>query len=217
MAQLIFVRHGESLATVQQTIGGARSCRGLSPLGVRQVEALATRWRNEQFRCDVLAASHFRRAIETAEILRPVVGAADVEVDRRFGELDPGAASDGVTYQDFFTRNSTSPDDWDKVGAFGRYFPDGETVVEMYLRVARAMSELAARVGDGTAVVCCHGGVIDAAMRVALQSPISGMFRLFTTNASITEVQWGAGSDGLWRLARYNDHAHLHGLTGGSP
>ena len=44
MARLIFVRHGESRATIDRVIGGPRTCQGLTDLGRRQCEALARRW-----------------------------------------------------------------------------------------------------------------------------------------------------------------------------
>lgn len=213
MATLLFIRHGESMATVNRVIGGPRTCGGLSPYGRRQVEALADRWVGEQFRCDELISSHYLRARETADLLAGSLGGVSITTDARFGELDPGPSADGISYETFFSSNQRSPEDWDKVGPYGRFFADGESVADMYLRVAEATHELADRLGDGTAVICCHGGVVDLAMRIALQTPISGYFRLFTVNTSITEVHSGD----LWRLARYNDHAHLVGLDTDSP
>ena len=36
--------------------------------------------------------------------------------------------------------------------------------------------------------MCCHGGVINAVLRLALKASAVGDFELFTTNASITEL-----------------------------
>ena len=44
MTRLVFVRHGESVVTVDRVLGGLKTCSGLSDLGVRQVEALRDRW-----------------------------------------------------------------------------------------------------------------------------------------------------------------------------
>jgi hypothetical protein len=38
---------------------------------------------------------------------------------------------------------------------------------------------------------------------------MTGSFQLHTLNTSITEL---TQRDGLWRLDRYNDSSHLHGL-----
>ena len=72
-----------------------------------------------------------------------------------------------------------------------------------------------ARHAGGTVVVCCHGGVINAVLRLALKASAVGDFELFTTNASITELM--LIRPGRWRLLRYNDAAHLAGLPRESP
>ena len=41
MTRLVLIRHGESVSSVQRTMGGPRTCGGLSPLGRKQAEALA--------------------------------------------------------------------------------------------------------------------------------------------------------------------------------
>lgn len=207
--RLVLVRHGESLATVNQTIGGSRSCKGLSEFGRLQTEALAARWtQRPEFTADVLMASNFRRAIETAEILAPSLGSLPVEQDAGFGELDPGAEVDGMTYAEFNLKFSKGPDDWDRGGPYQRYFPGGETVAEMNLRIGAAAHDLLDRIGDGTAVVVCHGGVIDGLLRQALETSPMGDFQLWTANVSITEVI--RQEIGNWRIVRYNDSAHLY-------
>lgn len=213
MARLVFVRHGESRATIDRIIGGPRTCSGLTELGRKQSDALAARWAAEGFRCDRLISSNFQRAEETAKILAPVVG-ADVEVNAAFGEIDPGPNADGVAYEDFFRTHGRSPDDWDKIGPFGHFFVGGETVSDLFNRVGKGMETLVDELGEnGSAVITCHGGTIDAALRRAMQAPLMGSFALFTTNASITEVLSGP----TWRVVRYNDAAHLNGLKGDSP
>ena len=68
--RLVLVRHGESMASVNRSIGGPRTCAGLSDLGRRQCERLAARLAETGELADVvLYASHYPRAIETAELL----------------------------------------------------------------------------------------------------------------------------------------------------
>jgi probable phosphoglycerate mutase len=52
-------------------------------------------------------------------------------------------------------------------------------------------------------------------LRLALRTPITGGFELFTANASMTELL--LVRPGRWRLLRYNDTAHLAGLPAESP
>ena len=89
-------------------------------------------------------------------------------------------------------------------------FPGGETIAELHHRVALGLHDVMARHAGGTVVVCCHGGVINAVLRLALKASAVGDFELFTTNASITELM--LIRPGRWRLLRYNDAAHLAGL-----
>jgi probable phosphoglycerate mutase len=74
VTRFVLVRHGESNTTVARTIGGYRTCRGLSPLGCKQAEALAERLaRTGEVEADVLVSSNFPRAIETAELIAPAL------------------------------------------------------------------------------------------------------------------------------------------------
>ncbi len=214
-ARLLIIRHGESNATVNGTIGGPRTCSGLTELGRRQVQALTDRWLAQpELGVTRLLSSEYPRAIETAEILRPALDDLPVERDAAWGEIDPGPSADGRRYEDFFREFSRSPDDWDKGGPYQRFFPDGETVAELNLRVGLATRQLVDALGpDGAAVIATHGGVIEAMLRQALEASMMGDFRLFTSNASITELIWTDQS--MWRIGRYNDAAHIHGLNTG--
>jgi hypothetical protein len=58
--------------------------------------------------------------------------------------------------------------------------------------------------------------VIDAALRELLGLPMVGAFELSTENTSLTELVFIPGRDRRtprWRLVRYNDAAHLAGLS----
>ncbi len=92
----------------------------------------------------------------------------------------------------------------------GVSFPGGETIADMHHRVARTVHRVLGAHAGGTVVVCCHGGVINAALRIALRTPITGGFELYTANASISELL--LVRPGRWRVLRYNDAAHLAGL-----
>jgi broad specificity phosphatase PhoE len=72
-----------------------------------------------------------------------------------------------------------------------------------------------AKHAGGTVIVCCHGGVVNAVIRLALRAPITGGFELYTANASLTEL--ALVRPGRWRLLRYNDTAHLAGLPAETP
>jgi probable phosphoglycerate mutase len=211
--RLILIRHGESNTTVARVLGGPRTCSGLSPLGRRQAERLRDRIAEagELAEATVLYSSEYPRAIETAEIIAPAVG-LDVRTDVRFGEHDPGPECDGLTFDEFVDRYGMP--DWHG-DPHGERFRGGETLASFQHRVGEALSEAVLEHAGGAVVIACHGGVVDAAFRYLLRLPQVGGFELHTVNTSITEfVQM---QPGRWRLARYNDAAHLAGLPKETP
>lgn len=206
------MRHGESNTTVARRIGGFRTCTGLSPLGQVQSQRLRDRWlAAPEFTADVLISSQFARARETAEIIAPALGGLAVEVVDGFGEHDPGEDCDGITFDEFVARYGNR--DWES-DPFSIGFPGGETLAAFHLRVGEAISQTVQRYEGKTIVVACHGGVIDAALRQALRTAPIGAFDIWTVNTSITE--FSLVRPGRWKLARYNDAAHLAGLPAGT-
>jgi len=86
-------------------------------------------------------------------------------------------------------------------------FPDGETMSQFHARVIGAFQELERDYRGKTVMVTCHGGTIDGVLRHCLQTASTGKFEVYTKNCSITELF--RPRENIWRLLRYNDHAHL--------
>lgn len=213
MTRLILVRHGESEVTVRRVVGGPRSCVGLSDLGRQQAAALRDRLvATAEIAPDVLMASTYPRAIETAEIIAPAFGGLEVLRDAAFGEHDPGPECDGLTFEEFVERHGRP--DWES-DPHAVTFPGGETVAEFHHRVGLATSRLLRTYADATVVLACHGGVVDAVLRMALRTVSTGGFEVHTLNTSLTELVHV--QPGRWRLVRYNDVAHLAGLPPETP
>lgn len=210
---LVLIRHGESNVTVNRVIGGFRSCSGLSPLGRQQAERLRERLTETgELAPDVLIASNFQRAIETAEAIAESFAGMGVDIDAGFGEHDPGPDIDGMSFVGYVERFG-SPD-WNG-DPHHEVFPGGETIAEFHLRVGAAISRTVREHAGRTIVVACHGGVVDAAFRLLLRAVPTGSFELQTLNTSITEFR--QAPSGTWQLIRYNDAAHLNGLPSESP
>jgi probable phosphoglycerate mutase len=208
VTRLVLVRHGESKTTVARVIGGHRTCSGLSDLGRQQAERLRDRLaEGKEVNADVLISSHYARARETAEIIAPALGGLAVIEDEGFGEHDPGPDCDGMGFDEYLARYGAG---WWQGDPFATSFPGGETIAAFQFRVGQAIRRTVDAYADRTVVVACHGGVVDAALRLALKSPGTGGFEIQTLNTSITELQ--LVKDNLWRLVRYNDTAHLAGL-----
>jgi probable phosphoglycerate mutase len=212
MTRLIYVRHGESKVTVARVVGGPRTCSGLSELGVQQAERLRDRWRSTpEFVPDVVIASHYPRARETAEIVVDAFAGASIETDEGFGEHDPGPECDGLSWDAFVDRHGLDAFQGDP---FDVTFPGGETLAAFHFRVGSSIRRVVEQHRGATVLVVCHGGVIDAALRQALRAPSTGGFWINTLNTSITELH--LDDRGVWSLRRYGDSAHLAGLPASS-
>ncbi|MGH3975697.1 MAG: histidine phosphatase family protein, partial [Pseudonocardiaceae bacterium] len=106
VTRLVLIRHGESRATVDQMMGGHEGCRGLTERGKRQAEALADRLTRtgELADASVLLASVLPRAVETAEIVAPILGGLEVKQVCDFCELHVGAADGLLSWEEFRER-----------------------------------------------------------------------------------------------------------------
>jgi len=207
--RVVLVRHGESFATVERFIGGPRSCRGLTNYGKLQAKALGERLsRTNELVVDAVVSSGYPRARQTAEIFAPLIGHHELEIREGFGEHDPGPDCDGMTFDDFVARHGRPDFNGDPHAVM---FPGGETLAQFHDRVIAAFRELERDYRGKTVIVTCHGGTIDGLLRHCLQSPSTGRFEVFTKNCSITELV--RPRENIWRLIRYNDHAHLSTLA----
>jgi len=207
--RLILIRHGESNVTVQRVIGGPKTCSGLSDLGRQQAARLRDRVANGELPpIDELWASTMPRARETAEIVNEALG-LQLQINGEFEEFRPGEA-DGVLFADYI-------DTYGNIDQMGEPYrllaPGGESRATFFLRVGQAFDELVASRAGKTIMVVCHGGVVDVVFRRLLAVHSEAPFQLWTTNTSVTEfITTDHGPPRQWRLARYNDSAHLHGL-----
>ena len=214
--RIVMVRHGESRAQELRIVGGHKGCQGLSERGRDQVAALRDRWaaRHVPGGPVALYASVMPRAIETAEILAPALGAPDISQDCDFCEHHPGEG-DGLPWATFDERYPHPDEGWTPDL---RRDPGGETWNEMAARVTAGLDRLVDEHAGGTVVIACHGGVIVQAMiRWLAIDPLAGGERAWfsSENTSITEWRRASnpygGRNGTWELVRFNDHAHLLG------
>jgi probable phosphoglycerate mutase len=214
--RLVLIRHGESRSTVEQVVGGHEGCTGLSDLGRRQAEALASRLQKtgELADASVLLTSILPRAIETAEIIAPALGGLVSKQDCDLCEIHPGEA-DGLPWEEFRARYIPEGAVRDPYRAWS---PGGESWATFMARVGTTLGDIARRHEGETVVVVCHGGVIEGAFSALGNQPIRRPFDVSVLNTSITEWRWGDGAgvpgappgDARWKLARFNDAAHLH-------
>lgn len=212
--RLIVVRHGESHANVEGRLAGVDTCAGLSPLGIEQAERLRDRFAaGHEPAIDEIWASPIARAHETATIVNQAIG-LDIQLDAGLEEFRPGDA-DGMLFSDYLKQYDRP----DELGEPYRYIaPNGDSRASFFLRVGEAIDGLVAPRAGRTIAVFCHGGVVDVVFRRLLGVASEAPFQLHTVNASICElITTSHGPPRRWRLARYNDAAHLAGLPAATP
>jgi 2,3-bisphosphoglycerate-dependent phosphoglycerate mutase len=211
MTNLYLIRHGEAMSAIHGYIGDG----GLSPLGVVQAERLRDRLAaTREIAADVLIASTFARARQTAQIIAPAL-ALPLILDESIQEMRPGAAEGmtGKALQEQFGEVDFEHDPYRPIA------PGAESWGQFMFRVGSALDRIVREYEGKTIVLVCHGGVIDGAFlfffRMSAWTP--GPAHFYTRNTSITHWQRLSGRDDerRWHLTRYNDAFHLHDI--GSP
>ncbi len=210
MTQLYLIRHGEAIGAVQKIIGDTQ----LSPLGVTQAERLRDRLAaTGEIAADVLIASTFKRASQTAEVIAPAIG-LPIHYDDEVHELRDGA-SEGMSdeaYRDAYGSVNFAETPFRQVA------PGGESWGQFVLRVCRALDNILREYEGKTIVLVCHGGVVGVSFLYflgfdTLHYPQAGFD---TQNTSITHWKrfpYQRSSNGYrWRLLKYNDDMHLRDL-----
>jgi probable phosphoglycerate mutase len=207
VTRLVLIRHGESWAMVDRIVAGHDACRGLTPRGRAQAEALRDRLirTRELEGARALVSSLMERARETAEIIAPGLGGLDV--DQRCGvcEMHPGEA-EGMTWDDVERTYA----DVLRSGPYQAWLPGAESWAELTVRVGTDLKRLADDYAGELVVIACHGGVVEASLIVLGGLPLTRPFDLAIDYTSITEWQGRmVGDQFRWRLSRLNDAAHL--------
>ena len=85
--------------------------------------------------------------------------------------------------------------------------PGGESFADVRKRVLRARDQVLARYPRQTVLVVSHVTPIKVLVAEALGAPMSSLYRMQLSPATLTEVQWYEGGQSSMR--RFNDAAHL--------
>jgi probable phosphoglycerate mutase len=205
-SRVVLIRHGEAECNINRVVGGVRGCTGLTRLGRRQVVALAERLdgTGELRDASMLYSSVLPRAVETAELLRPVVGSSAHAIVEECDlcELHPGSA-DGMEWQEVL--DTFGVPDWDNDPDVV-IAPGGENWTGFVARASGAIQDVAARHPGELVVAAVHAGVIEASM-IAFLGITPAVYRrgwLRIVHASVTEWEWVPAED-RWILLRFND------------
>ncbi|HEX8228127.1 MAG TPA: histidine phosphatase family protein [Chloroflexia bacterium] len=208
LTNLYLIRHGESVLAHSYHIRDIMTEDQLTPEGIGQAERLRDRLAaTGEIRADVLLASTFPRAMQTAEIIAPALG-LPVVPDDDLQEMRPG--DNGGMYWDEYVEQRGRPDHIRE--PFHRMTPTAENWGQFMLRVATTLHRIAHEHEGKTVVLVCHGGVVDGSLigLLGLGTFYRPAFTLDTDNTAITHWQHFE-QDGVprWQLVKYNDALHL--------
>lgn len=199
---LYIVRHAEAAGNAARTFQG-RTDAALTERGRLQAERLAERFR--EIPLDAVYTSPLRRAAETAAaVCRHHPGLAP-EIHPDLAEID-GGDIEGRSWAEFSALYPQASALWD--GPLHQFAaPGGESMREVYDRVSRALTRIAAANPGRSVAVVSHGCAIKNLLCFASGA---GFERLAETpwlqHASISCIE--AGEDGF-RIRLMNDISHL--------
>jgi probable phosphoglycerate mutase len=203
---LIIARHGEAHCNRDQTIGGPRSCRGLTNDGQLQVRRLAAMLHDQYPHLHAIYASPLRRSAESAAIVGTALGMA-VTIEDALREQDHGEA-DGRTWAATVTAFGAVPAlEPDRALA-----PGGETWRTYLQRATTTLTHILDRHQGQRILIVGHGETADAAFHLFLHLPTTSRayagLALHPAAISVWEqvpLAWTRSSDGWrWILVTHN-------------
>jgi probable phosphoglycerate mutase len=217
MKNVYLVRHGESETNAGDRLYG-KSAR-LTARGHQQAQFLAQRC--AQLPVEIIISSGFPRADETADYivrrLSKPFEQSDLFAERRPPTAEPGQSKgdpDTVAYEAAF---------WSRFGDPSWRHRDAETFADLNARAKQALAYLASRPEQNILVVG-HGVFTRIlAARATFGETLTGAeclmvmqtFRLANTGLSVLEYDGEHARGRTWRIAIWNDQAHLAGVAAG--
>ena len=181
MKRIVLCRHAEPEASARGRFCGASEV-GLSAAGRAEAADLARGLGG----APSLYSAPAPRATQTARPLGEPV------VDERLRELDFGSF-DGLTFDE-------AAAGWPDV--YAEYlraptrvrFPGGETFAELRARALDVAGDVLGSLGDRTAVLVTHAGVIRALLAAWLCLPDEAVFRIDQRYAAVNVIDWPDGT-----------------------
>ncbi|WP_155372370.1 histidine phosphatase family protein [Catellatospora vulcania] len=199
--RLIFVRHGESVHSVERFVGGRQGCRGLTARGHEQAAETARRLAGEVSGPVAVYSSVLRRALETAAPIAAALG-ADVVADCGLCTWHYPAYADGRPLA--VLKDAELPG-----GGVHRPFQrENESWAELVVRTGRAIMDIAYRHAGQTVVLVGHSETINGSFHVLGMQPLLRAFDTVVAPGSVTE--WTADGDPVtspptrWTLHRFS-------------
>ena len=200
MAEILLLRHGETLWNIEGRIQGHRDSP-LSEEGRGQAAALARRLTAE--RPAVLITSDLGRARETMAPLAHATGLTP-QVDPALRERCYGAF-EGRTWpeieREFPAEYAAHLSGDPTVKAEG-----GESLQDFHDRAVAALTRIAEQSAGEKVVVVAHGGVLGMLYRHIMNIPLAAPRNYAMPNASLNRFSYKSG---IWCLIAWGDLSHI--------
>jgi len=196
----MLLRHGQTPMSVQKRYAG-RSDAPLTGVGVQQAAAAAKRLASADL--GVIVTSPLVRAVQTAQEVATVTGAA-VVTDDGFRETDFGAW-EGLTFAEVRERWPAELATWLADPEVAP--PGGESFTDVSARITAALHRVLADRAGQTVLIVSHVTPIKMLVAAALLAPPAALYRMHLDVAALSEIDWYA--DGPAVLRSFNDTGHL--------
>ena len=196
----MLLRHGQTPMSVQKRYAG-RSDAPLTGVGVQQAAAAAKRLASADL--GVIVTSPLLRAVQTAQEVAAVTGAAVVTEDG-FRETDFGAW-EGLTFAEVRERWPAELATWLADPEVAP--PGGESFTDVSARITAALHRVLADRAGQTVLIVSHVTPIKMLVAAALLAPPAALYRMHLDVAALSEIDWYA--DGPAVLRSFNDTGHL--------
>jgi probable phosphoglycerate mutase len=199
---LVLVRHGATSHTADKRFSGglASSNPGLTDEGRAQVREVAEWLAPLAEAVEAVVASPVRRTRESAEILAERLG-LDLVEEPGFAEMEFGAW-DGLTFAEVRERHPEEIAGW--LGSLDVAPTGGESFREVEQRVLAGLARVVERYAGKTVIVVSHVTPIKTLVAHAVDAPLSALFRMELSTASVSVVSFfgseGDGTRGSMRL-----------------
>ena len=192
---VILVRHGVTAHTLEKRFSGglASANPGLDDEGREQARAVGSWLAPLADSVGAVVSSPVRRTLETAEIVADMLE-QNVEVEHGFAEMEFGAW-DGKTFLEVAEQHPDDLDAW--LGSLDVAPGGGESFRVVEKRVLDGLQRLLDEHGGKTVVVVSHVTPIKTLVAHAVEAPLSAVFRMELSPASVTVLSFfRGGKDG---------------------
>lgn len=202
MTEIYLIRHGVTDNNINGVFQGLTDAE-LNEQGLKQAECLGERFRN--IHVDKIYSSPLKRAVQTAQGANlykqlPIIP-CDGVIEVNGGDMEGKSMEENMRlFADVIDNMRNAPAKFKA--------PNGESMLEVYDRVSRAMTELA-RENDGkTIIVVSHGCAIRTFMHYVTGKPADQMGKGSVQNTSVSKFLYDSEKDSF-SAVYCDDISHL--------